>query len=67
MTRNKPTTAQDVTCTGCKHDIPGDCANRHIGDDGYLHFPEGDCKEPQNDLEPGDFDGLNNDQPRSTP
>lgn len=43
MTANQETTTNDYSCTGCKFDIPGDCSNRHIGDDGYMHFPEGHC------------------------
>ncbi len=34
----------DLACTGCKHDIPGDCARREFVD-GWLKFPEGDCYE----------------------
>ena len=34
-----------MECKGCKYDIPGDCANRDMGEDGYWHFPEGDCWE----------------------
>jgi len=34
-------------CEGCKHDSPGDCQKREMGEDGYLHFPEGDCYEPK--------------------
>jgi hypothetical protein len=30
-------------CTDCRHDMPGDCAARSVGEDGYLHFPEEPC------------------------
>lgn len=33
----------DIDCSGCLHDIPGDCAARSLGSDGYLHFPAGGC------------------------
>lgn len=39
-----------VDCSGCTHDLPGDCAKRYFGDDGYYHFPEGNCKEVLDDL-----------------
>ena len=34
-----------INCTGCKYDLPGDCAAKTMGEDGYWHFPEGDCYE----------------------
>lgn len=30
-------------CTGCAHDIPGNCAASAMGEDGYMHFPEEPC------------------------
>lgn len=33
----------EFCCMGCKNDLPGDCSARTTGEDGYLHFPEGDC------------------------
>lgn len=33
----------DHPCTGCMYDMPGDCATRVPGEDGYLHFPEEPC------------------------
>jgi hypothetical protein len=35
----------DQIFTGCVHEIPGDCKQRRMGEDGYLHFPEGECRE----------------------
>lgn len=34
------------SCEGCKHNIPGDCSARFMGDDGYLHFPPDGCFTP---------------------
>lgn len=39
------TPAEPIICTGCKHDIPGGCMKSYWGEDGWLHFPEGNCKE----------------------
>lgn len=36
-------TNMEFCCTGCKHDLPGDCAARTWADDGYPKWPEGDC------------------------
>lgn len=36
---------EDYSCKGCKHERPGDCANKVFGEDGYWHWPEGDCWE----------------------
>jgi hypothetical protein len=33
----------DRVCTGCAHDIPGNCAASALGEDGYMHFPEEPC------------------------
>jgi len=37
---------RDQECITCRINIQGDCRKRTIGEDGYLHFPEGDCHEP---------------------
>lgn len=35
----------DKSCEGCRYHSPGECANRYVGEDGYMHFPEGECWE----------------------
>lgn len=34
-------------CTDCRNDIPGDCAARTVGDDGYMHWPDEPCYQPK--------------------
>ena len=46
MERNEMNTDN---CNTCRHNLPGDCAKRSIGEDGYLHFPPDGCHEPNTD------------------
>lgn len=45
-----------IICAGCKHHIPimADCRLRYWGEDGWLHFPEGDCWTAPNAKEDDD-------------
>ena len=40
----------DKPCRGCRNHNPvtSDCLLREIGEDGYYHYPDGDCWKEKN-------------------